>query len=221
MSIDISSRIDTRPTGTTDLSESVPPFAHSSTAERNRILDAIEARGDFQDFMRSLPVSLNPAMIMAMLQRRMTGLDSQISASVSAMEAQQRGITELQAKCETILAIKAVAGPDGDVSYSTLVTVHGETKSVRDWLADSDIHVAEISHRSEGSAHDFNHYKGAGLQAALEGLQTEIKKLNQGNEMKMMDLQSLMQQRSSEISLATNMLKSVQDGTDAIVRNIG
>ena len=36
-----------------------------------------------------------------------------------------------------------------------------------------------------------------------------------------MDLQSLMQQRSSEISLATNMLKAVQEGTDAIVRNMG
>ena len=68
---------------------------------------------------------------------------------------------------------------------------------------------------------EFAYYTTAKLDIGLKSLESEIKRVNQGTELKMMDLQSLMQQRSSEISLATNMLKAVQDGTDAIVRNIG
>ncbi len=174
---------------------------------------------DFAAFMANLPVSLSPALIMAMLQRRMSGLDSQIQADVSAMEDQQAKLTGLQRDSEILLAIKGACPADGKISGVTLVVYDGQTKSAADWLHEVDPSITLLP--PDADHHVFDYYTTAKLDVGLKSLESEIKRVNQGTELKMMDLQSLMQQRSSEISLATNMLKAVQDGTDAIVRNIG
>jgi hypothetical protein len=176
---------------------------------------ASAAQAEFRDFMASLPVSLTPSAIVAMLQRRMSGLDSQISARITEMEGQQEHIGALQEKAEVLLAVQAMANSSGDIRADTPVTIDGETKTAEAWILETGISVAQTpGHR------DAPTYKSGVLSAATKTIESQIKQANQGNELRMMDLQSLMQQRSSEISLATNMLKAVQEGTDAIVRNM-
>jgi hypothetical protein len=176
---------------------------------------ASAAQAEFRDFMASLPISLTPSAIVAMLQRRMNGLDSQISARITEMEGQQARISELQGKAEILLAVQAAANRDGNIYSDKEITIDGEKKTVEQWIALTGVQLEKVD---PGTSTPW--YTSAALSAATKAIESDIKQANQGNELRMMDLQSLMQQRSSEISLATNMLKAVQEGTDAIVRNM-
>ncbi len=193
---------------------------HGTEGDRgDELLGAIAAsaaQGDFRAFMASLPISLTPSAIVGMLQRRMNGLDSQISARITEMEGQQAHISELQGKAEILLAVQAAVNTDGNIFANKEITINGETKKAEQWIAQTGVDVAQVIDADDG-----NWYTGGVLSAATKAIESDIKQANQGNELRMMDLQSLMQQRSSEISLATNMLKAVQEGTDAIVRNMG
>ena len=60
----------------------------------------------------------------------------------------------------------------------------------------------------------------ADITSKLESLNTDLRHANSGNERLMISLQSLMQQRTSAIQMATNMLKAIDDGVDAIVGNL-
>jgi hypothetical protein len=165
--------------------------------------------------MASLPISLTPSAIVAMLQRRMNGLDSQISTRITEMEGQQAHLNELQGKAEILLAVQAAANRDGNIYSDKEITIDGEKKTVEQWIALTGVQLEKVD---PGTSTPW--YTSAALSAATKAIESDIKQANQGNELRMMDLQSLMQQRSSEISLATNMLKAVQEGTDAIVRNM-
>ena len=58
------------------------------------------------------------------------------------------------------------------------------------------------------------------IDTRIEELQTDIQKLNTENEMSMVKLQSMMQQRTSIIQLGSNMLKSLDEANDTIVGNM-
>ncbi len=58
------------------------------------------------------------------------------------------------------------------------------------------------------------------VDQSIEKLQTEIRQINSSNELDMIELQSAMQQRSQQITLVTNMIKSLQDAEKKIVDNI-
>jgi hypothetical protein len=206
--------IDTRPLFTTGLTPSLTE-GHSGDEVQHGIEVAARA-ADFREFMDSLPVSMSPAMIFMMLQKRMQSLDSQIQSRIGGMEDQQAELASLNENAGIIQALQAASTRDGNIDADTIVTIDGESHSARDWLEIAGVEVATVPDAETG-----DWYTAAGMRAAVESIQSTIKEVNQGAEMTMMELQSLMQQRSSEISLATNMLKSVQDGTDAIVRNIG
>lgn len=189
-----------------------------------RTIDASAAAADFDSLMASLPVSLSPAMIFAMLQRRMSSLDGQISARVSEMEDQQAQLQTLQGHGQILAAVQAASNSEGNIFADQRITIGDETLTAGEWLERAGVQVNEEPNDAAPGEPGYGRgvwFQGTNLTAAAKSVDAEIKKLNQGAELRMMDIQSLMQQRSSEISLATNMLKSVQDGTDAIVRNIG
>jgi len=175
---------------------------------------------DFGEFMNSLPVTMSPAMIFMMLEKRMNSLDSQIQSSVASMEDAQEALASLQEDVQNLLAVKAGANAGGKIWGSDVLAINGVSHTVDEWFAAAGITISGTV-EDDGVNDGRTWYEPAALQDAIGSIEANIRKLNQGSEMKMMELQSLMQQRSSEISLATNMLKSVQEGTDAIVRNIG
>ena len=57
------------------------------------------------------------------------------------------------------------------------------------------------------------------LTGTVEALQSEQRELNSFNEIRMIQLQSVMQQRSQVIQLSTNIIKSINDAQKAIVGN--
>jgi hypothetical protein len=69
----------------------------------------------------------------------------------------------------------------------------------------------------DGVAHPVNR---DALQDQIDRLGEDLKRVNSGNEMLMVQLQSTMQQRTSVVQMSTNMLKSIDEGMDAIVGNL-
>ncbi|MCS6856384.1 MAG: hypothetical protein NZM37_01610 [Sandaracinaceae bacterium] len=59
-----------------------------------------------------------------------------------------------------------------------------------------------------------------GLQLRAEGLSEKLRECNAGNELGMIRLQSLMQQRTQLVQLASNTLKALDEGRDLVVGNL-
>lgn len=59
-----------------------------------------------------------------------------------------------------------------------------------------------------------------GLQTLIDGVNDELRVVNSDNEMNMIRLQSVMQQRTALISATTNLLKSMDEGNDAVIANL-
>ena len=57
------------------------------------------------------------------------------------------------------------------------------------------------------------------VDQSIEKLQSQIRTINSGNELDMIELQSAMQQRSQQINLASNMIKSIHDAERKITDN--
>jgi len=58
------------------------------------------------------------------------------------------------------------------------------------------------------------------LDAAIEERRSELSRANSGNEMRMVTLQGLMQQRNEMISLGTNILKQMHEAKQSVIRNL-
>ena len=59
------------------------------------------------------------------------------------------------------------------------------------------------------------------ILTGIESAKQELQEINSGNEIEMIRLQEVMQSRSSEVQLFTNLLKQLNDGHMAIIRNMG
>lgn len=213
--------IDTRTPSTVGI-EADPERSAMTEHALDRAVATAAGRREFDDFMASLPVSLSPSMIFAMLQKRMSSLDSQIDTRIGEISDRQMQLEKLNGDVAMLLAVKSQAESGGKIWNDAAVTHNGETKPASVWLAEAGITIGGTRvNDSDDPNNGRTWHTVESFTNAVDSLQASIKQLNQGNELRMMDIQSLMQQRSSEISLATNMLKSVQEGTDAIVRNMG
>jgi hypothetical protein len=58
------------------------------------------------------------------------------------------------------------------------------------------------------------------MQRRIDATNEELRQLSSGNEMRMVRLQSLMQQRTSVIQAGSNMLKALDEAMDAVVANL-
>lgn len=80
--------------------------------------------------------------------------------------------------------------------------------------------VAHHADYSEG-AYQSDTITGTSLTASIERMQSEGRRMNSGNEVLMVRMQSAMQQRSQSVTMATQMLKSINDSSNSIAQNIG
>ncbi len=81
---------------------------------------------------------------------------------------------------------------------------------------------AQAIWRADGHAYNGeDKLKGKTLEPYIQQLQSQARRMNSGNEMLMVQMQSAMQQRSQAVSLATQMMKSINDSSAAVTQNIG
>ena len=72
-----------------------------------------------------------------------------------------------------------------------------------------------------GSAQGSDSITGNALDSYIENLQSQARRMNSGNEVLMVQMQSAMQQRSQVVTMATQMLKSINDSASRIAGNMG
>ena len=61
---------------------------------------------------------------------------------------------------------------------------------------------------------------GVIIKSLIDDVNEQLREVNSGNEMLMIQLQSTMQQRTQIIQLGSNMLKAYDEATDSIVGNM-
>ncbi|MFK8000145.1 MAG: hypothetical protein AB8H86_11155 [Polyangiales bacterium] len=76
-------------------------------------------------------------------------------------------------------------------------------------------------HAHAGNAYQSDTVTGTSLSASIDRMQSEGRRMNSGNEVLMVRMQSAMQQRSQSVTMATQMLKSINDSSNSIAQNIG
>ena len=71
------------------------------------------------------------------------------------------------------------------------------------------------------AVHGIDTVTGSSIDATIQAAQTAARSANSGNEVLMVQMQSAMQQRSQSVTMATQMLKSINDSSNSIAQNIG
>lgn len=160
--------------------------------------------------------SVTPESIMGLLEGRVSNIDRQIQGLTAAIDERTELARELG---ERNVAL-------GDLREA-LAALPGDDAVVVDGLEVNGVPLKEFleSNGLLGEVH-FTHEGGETKlsKTAIDGLiaQTSERQraANSGNELDMIRLQSVMQQRSQAITMASNMIKSIHDTLKSIVSNL-
>lgn len=179
----------------------------------------------------SLPVPTSPAEIILMLQLRLKDLDTQIRSITaglnnagSAAEALARQIQERRELLQYCRGM--VTEPDGNIRWSQFDDdddhLTGGEATFGDDGYDNQIMALEhgLIERLENLGIETSTFNLNRLQDELDDLDSRLQQVNSGNESMMVSLQSITQQRTSAIQMATNMLRALDESMDSIVGNL-
>jgi hypothetical protein len=167
---------------------------------------------------------LSPEMVLALVRQRMDDLDLQIHSRSAEILRSTETARALSAEIQALEAIKAKAvsqgGKDPSIRYDhrgsdNLVSIDGGNHTVAE--------VARrygVSDAVEGLVKD-GKISASALSDLIESRRQELQRVNSGNEIRMMELQQLMQRRAEILSLGSNLLRTFHEATQQIVRNVG
>lgn len=166
-----------------------------------------------QATLDSIPyASLSPESIIALVRTRVRDMDRQVATITGALESRQREATELSAHLQELRAFQEATRTgrrDGHADMSTApppeYAHHGA--DLHEWAASLEFRNGYVV--NEGS-----------IQSLIDDVNEQLREVNSGNEMLMIQLQSTMQQRTQIIQLGSNMLKAYDEATDSIVGNM-
>lgn len=167
---------------------------------------------------------LNEAVILLMMRKRLEDLDFQADSAIRAVETTTAEANAIQTQLSAIQDVRATmanerTGEDKRIDMRTLmITLEDGTKvSALQHLEAAGVDVNALGMQTEGE-HAFT-MTGQAMDAAEQSLSSELRKVNSGNEMRMVQLQSVMQQRGQITQLGSNMLSSLNDTARAIIQN--
>jgi hypothetical protein len=182
------------------------------------------ASGPAADAPPPMLEGLSPEMVLALVRQRMEDLDLQIHSRSAEILRSTEKARALSAEIQALEAIKAKAvsqgGKDPSIRYDhrgsdNLVSIDGGSHT-----------VAEVARRYgvsgavEGLVKD-GKISASALSDLIESRRQELQRVNSGNEIRMMELQQLMQRRAEILSLGSNLLRTFHEATQQIVRNVG
>lgn len=159
---------------------------------------------------------ISDASIMALLRHRNRDTTGQITSIMSRMEDRTNLAERLTEITNQLLELKRLAGT-GELSM-------GDTAS-NQAITDAQHALGEFGIRlGTGRRSDAEHhpevYNADEIDTAMKQVENELKQVNQGNDLDMIELQSLMQQRTSDMQLASNLLKAMNESTGTIIGNL-
>jgi hypothetical protein len=122
-------------------------------------------------------------------------------------------------------AIDAAGGADStegaklQQALDAFVAKVGKNGDLRNEMAQPDFRTKTLTNASDGAT--CKDVSAADMKAMTDTLKDMRSDLNNGSELQMVTLQSLMSQRQMAIQLTTNLVQSLGDMTNKVVANIG
>lgn len=161
---------------------------------------------------------MGPEAVVALMQIRLRDLDGQIAQLTNDMNRRTREAEALGERLQEQRALQQEADLLGRGEHGEYVRRDEPPEGwvpPRDGVTWDDYQNALLERlRSEGITNR------DAMQRRIDATNEELRQLSSGNEMRMVRLQSLMQQRTSVIQAGSNMLKALDEATDAVVANL-
>lgn len=169
------------------------------------------------DFGPDVNITLNPEMIIAMARGRLRDMDQQIAANMEQLQhnTDRAGrLTDQQKALNDVISdYQERSGTDDSDVVPIREHRMPDGKLYIDYLEEAGF--TGLSHIDEGETVTL-----ASLRSHLDGVKTELRKANSGNELLMMTIQTLTQQRSQIIQLSTNLIQKLDEASSTVARNI-
>lgn len=172
-----------------------------------------------------VPMSaITPEMVILMARQRVDDMDQQIASHMDALEQasnDSQQLTRQQEALNQILAAAQAAGTGDEKKFDPnglMIEIQNADGTTREIAA--SVLLREVGHppirvNGEGKA------TVAQLETLINGVKIASRKINSSNEMRMMQIQTLTQQRTQVIQMSTNILQKLNEATSAIVGNLG
>ncbi len=173
----------------------------------------------------SLPMAaISPEMILAMARARLNDLDNQIAGSLERLQNNTETsevLTRQQEALNTILAQAQKVGTAED----TLVNLEHVMIEVDLPGGGTEMVNAHVVLNATGHpgipANDDGKINIGQINSTIQAVKQQSTRVNSSNEMLMMTIQTLTQQRTQVIQMSTNLITKLNEGMSGVVGNLG
>ena len=178
-------------------------------------------------------IQLTPEAIVLMAQRRLEELDGQLQARLDALDSRSDASQHNARQQQVMSAIRDIAQSHEDNQYrfGTLlereITIDGQTATVQELISEfgMETYLQGEFDRLAGRRADDPTSTGDPLTIAriddiAERIRLDGQTLGAENEVLMMEVQSLTQQRSQVVTMSTQILNKLFESQNTIARNI-
>lgn len=191
----------------------------SGLEDIGRLLQGAQAGAAAQAAFGTRAAPLTNEMILTMVRQRMSDIDNQLNLGMQEIQGNADLSTQIAEKQQLLRAIRerivAKSGAEGSKSLSAeelsreLFNINGQH------LTYDQVMTRLNEPRLVGAT-----VSNAQLDDLIRIEDSRAKQVNSGNEMLMLQIQSLTQQRSQVIQLGTSLLKKLAEAEQSITRNI-
>jgi len=191
-------------------------------------------------YAEGLPPATSSATLLAVLQRRLEEQNQTFGVYMRGITANTDRADAVLGIMQELLVLKAEGESfdNADLGvHQHLAIIASETARLghAPTTADLDLafanYITDLSARAASVGIDLSLdvREGAGgswmvagpILTGIESAKQKLQEINSGSEIEMVRLQDVMQSRSSDVQLFTNLLKQLNDGHMAIIRNMG
>jgi hypothetical protein len=199
-----------------------PPIAPTLPTSVTSTLDGIEAN----------TANLSPDALMAYCQSRLDSIDGQVQTSFAEQKKNAAEVTQIQAVATMFKGLSSIdqnensGGASGTAAQANLDNAKASLQAVIDDIKNNDGDSPVLT-KLEATMAAFENTMSDGnasqdeTTSIAQQLSDAASGINSDSELQMVQLQSLMSQRQTAISLTTNLVQSLGDQESKIADNIG
>lgn len=165
------------------------------------------------------PIPLTNEMILTMVRQRMSDVDNQLNHGMQEIQKNADLSRQIAEKQQLLRAVRervvAIRGAEAGATM-TAAELAGQSFDINGQSLSYD----EVMQRLNIEGLPNTDVSNSRLDALIRIEDSRAKQVNSGNEILMLQVQSLTQQRSQIIQMGTSLLKKLGEAEQAIARNI-
>ncbi len=195
------------------------------------------AEGDYREALNDVVtddhIAFTPDLIVATVRQRLRSLDSELGEKIDRLEDNANAAELLNNRQRNVSsarrALARLADPEtgeinlADVYNAPQIKIDGEMKNFFQALRDLGLLDNAEPPLVPDVPLDLSEHSIllSNVDSVMNELQSEARSMNSGNELLMLSIQTLTQQRSQVIQLGTSLVQKVSQSEQAIAQNIG